>query len=249
MTSDAEQIPTGDGGVAVPGEAPVSMAGGRRRRLLGAAAGGVGVFLAVQARSALGQNLVQSPSAMMSGNTSPGQGNPTPLSGGFSPGFWKQPQHFSEWSNAGAVPPTFKQAVSECKNGQKGLSAANIVSPGTLVSVVFPGAPAGPDVGLWEVLASPKDFGAAGQLMRHLSAAWLNAGAVPNYPMTQAQVRDMWSQLATGGVYCPPGIDCHGGGMTPDEVVNYIEGMYDINASFDNEPCDSDDGNGKGKKT
>ena len=46
-----------------------------RRRLFRGAAGGVGVVLAVQAKTALGTGTCQSPSARMSGNTSPRGGN------------------------------------------------------------------------------------------------------------------------------------------------------------------------------
>ena len=64
-----------------------------RRRLFRGVPAGIGVLLAVQAKTALGAGVCISPSAMMSGNASPRPGDGSVCSGGRSPGFWKVPQH------------------------------------------------------------------------------------------------------------------------------------------------------------
>jgi len=206
-----------------------------RRRLVRGVAGGAGVLLSVHAKTALGAGVCKSPSAMMSGNTSPRPGNGTTCSGGRSPGFWKQPQKFSNWPAAGAVAPTFNVAVNNCATGMQNLTLANILTHGTLLTTAgFAGAPAG--VGLWAVLAFPNSF-TGGQLMRHLSAAWLNAGLFTGlsdkYPLTKQQVIDMWNATKSGGTYCPGSIvgGCGTNGWSSTQVINYISGMYDINAS------------------
>lgn len=213
-----------------------------RRRLFKGAAGGAGVLLAVHAKTALGtgvSGVCKSPSAMMSGNTSPRPGGGT-CSGGRSPGFWKVPQHFSYWSTAGATPATFDAPVAECASGLQGLTPANIATQGTLLtSIGFTGAPSG--VGMWAVLAFPTSY-PDGQLLRHLCAAWLNAGyftsASEKYPITKAQVVEMWLDLKSTGIYCPSSVgSCGSNGWSASQVISYIEGMYDINSNVDPNLC------------
>ena len=208
----------------------------KRRRILGAAAGGMGVLLSVQARTALGTGVCKSPSAMISGNTSPRPGVSQACSGGRSPGFWKQPQKFQYWSGAGATPPTFNVPVEACASGLGNIGKSNIQTPGTLVSTVLPGANVSASTGIWEVLAFPTSF-TAGQLMRHLISAWLNAGTFPDYPLTRNQILDMWNAVSIGGLYCPSNMSCGTNGMSADDVVAYIEGMYDINAELEQDIC------------
>lgn len=209
-----------------------------RRKLFRGAYGGVGVLMAVQAKTALGGGLCQSPSAQMSGNTSPRPGTGTTCSGGRSPGFWKVPQKFSYWSSTGATPPTFKLGVNVdlCSSGMQGLSMSDVENQGTLLTAVgFSGAPA--NTGLWAVLAFPNSF-TGGQLLRHLAAAWLNAGYFSSdaakYPLTKQQVIDMWNATKSGGLYCPSGMSCGvNQGWSSAQVINYISGMYDLNAGVD----------------
>ena len=208
-----------------------------RRRLFKGVAGGTGVLLAVHAKTALGAGACRSPSAMMSGNTSPRPRGGVPCSGGRSPGFWKQPQKFVNWGPAGATPATFNVAVNNCLSGMQALTLSNITSHGTLLTTAgFTDAPAG--VGLWAVLAFPNSYNPGGQLLRHLAAAWLNAGlfdgAGGQYPLTQLQVVAMWNATkpGSGGLYCP-GVTLGSctTGWTSQQVIDYISGMYDINAS------------------
>lgn len=209
-----------------------------RRNLIKGASGGVGVWLAVQSKTALGTTICQSPSAMLSGNTSPRPGAPT-CSGGRSPGFWKTPNHFQYWGTAGAVPPTFNCVVKECQTGMSTLSNSNIVVPGTLVSNVLPGAMVSATTGIWSVLAFPTSY-PNGQLMRHLIAAWLNAGYFASYPLTKAQVVEMWEATRSGGAYCPSSmLSCGSSGMYASDVIAYISSMYDINSDIDVDLCKS----------
>ena len=204
-----------------------------RRKLFRGLSGGAGVLLAVQARTALGAGTCTSVSATMSGNTSPRPGSGTTCSGGLSPGYWKVPQHFSSWAPAGARYPTFKQNVTVCSTGMKYLTLSNLLTPGTTLESVgfYGGAPSG--TGIWAILAFPGSF-SGGQLLRALAAAWLNAGYFntpgQQYPMTRAQIIDMWNATKSGGMYCPNGITCTTG-WSASQVVSYIEGMYDLNAS------------------
>lgn len=203
-----------------------------RRRLVTGMTGGV--LLAVQAKTALGNTVCQSPSAMVSGNASPNP-NPPPCSGGRSPGFWKVPQKFNYWDDI-AVPPTFRPeaGVSICSAGMQGLALSDIVTQGSPVSLALPSAsPTGPSVtspegfwGMWAVLAFPTEFN-GGQLMRHLIAAWLNANYFSDYPITTQQISEMWAETSDGGTYM---------GMTAQDVIDYISNMYDINAEVGEDP-------------
>lgn len=230
----------------------------RRRKLLTGTAAAGGVFLAMQAKTALGTTTCQSPSAMMSGNQSVRPGGGSPCSGGRSPGFWKQPQHFIYWAASGLVPPTFSVPVKPCLTGLSKISPCNISNQGTLLNSLFPGAPGG-SKGVWEVLAWPTNyptttgsgtectvtgssdvFGGKGQLLRALACAYLNAGQFGSsgYPITMAQVIDMWNAVKSGGLYCPSSITCAPGvGMSGTDIINYIQGMYDINADVDGDIC------------
>lgn len=216
-----------------------------RRRLFRGVGGGVGVLMAVSAKSALGGGVCQSPSAMMSGNTSPRPGTGSTCSGGLSPGYWVQPQHSPNWSTAGGVFPQVNGTVVTCTTGLNKVAFTDITSQGTTLQSVFTGwAPVGylGNVSMWWVINAPNDaiFGGAGgvgQLLRHLSCAWLNAGyfqtAAAKYPMTKAQVVDMWLQLKSTGSYCPGGLTCSKPWSAAD-VIAYISNMYDVNAPVDN---------------
>ncbi len=208
-----------------------------RRRLFKGLAGGTGVLLSVQAKTALGAGACRSPSAMMSGNTSPRPNSGVTCSGGRSPGFWKVPQKFNYWP-PGMVPATFNFPVSVCATGMQGLTLANVATKGTILSSKFPGAPS--DRGFWEVLAFPNECG--GQLLRHLAAAYLNSLAFTTpgaqYPLTTAQVVEMWTDLNTNGVYCPGSMvaGCGTTGWNQQTVISYISNMYDINSDLGPDP-------------
>lgn len=214
-----------------------------RRRIFRGVAGGAGVVMAVHAKTALGQAICQSPSAFTSGNQSPRPGTtPPPCSGGRSPGFWVQPQKFGYWEAVGALPPTFIPDLEPCPTGVSDLKASDILNQGTLLSAVVSPAPLPAplsDYGIWYALAFPTDltvFNTAvrGQLLRHLSAAWLNAKTFPDYPISLDQIRQMWVATGDGvGTWCPSGPTCLGA----EDIIAYISGMYDINADLAPLPC------------
>ena len=215
-----------------------------RRRLFKGVAGGTGVLLAVHAKTALGAGACRSPSADASGNTSQRPSSGITCSGGRSPGFWKVPQKFNYWAGAGATPPTFNSGVvvNECATGMQRLNLNSLAAQGTLLtSIGFLGAPA--NTGIWAVMAFPNSF-PGGQLMRHLSAAWLNAGYfggnAAKYPITKLQVIEMWNATKSGGRYCPNTISgCGTGtsGWSADQVIKYISDMYDINSGVEPDLC------------
>lgn len=222
-----------------------------RRKLFRGVSGGVGVMLAVPAKTALGNALCRSVSADMSGNTSPRPGNGSSCSGGRSPGYWKQPQHSGNWVTAGAEFPTFDKGVVLCStSGQNDLTLLNVKTSGTTFTAIgftnptpsikpsAPGTQSSPwRAGIWSVLAFPGEY-VEGQLLRHLVAAWLNAGmfnsATQQYPLTRIQIVDMWTQINNSGTgtYCPSSITCSTP-WTGDQVKNYIDGMYDINSTLE----------------
>lgn len=215
----------------------------RRRRLLTGTAAGAGVFLSVQAKTALGAAICQSPSVMVSGNQSTHPADNTNCWGGRSPGFWKQPGNFGNWR--GVTPPTFFSSahITDC-NGLKNVSPCDLETRGTLLTEIFSGAPA--NFGVWEVLVWPTNyptstgvltaacttsgssdvFAGKGQLLRALFCAYLNAGAQSSYPITRTQIIAMWDAVKGGGVYYPNGNSA--AGLTADGILNYIEGMYDL---------------------
>jgi len=229
--------------VSAASVAPVNAS---RRRLFRGIGGGAGVLMAVSAKSALGGGVCQSPSGMMSGNTSPRPGTGTTCSGGLSPGYWVQPQHSPNWQTAGGVFPQFNGTIVTCTTSLNQVSFTDITNQGTTLQSVFTGwTPKGSyqgSVSMWWVINSPNDPmfggpGGIGQLLRHLSCAWLNAGyfqgSAAKYPRTQAQVVDMWVQLNTKGSYCPGSLSCTKP-WTASDVLTYIQNMYDTNAPVDN---------------
>ena len=220
-----------------------------RRKLFRGASGGVGVLLAVHAKTALGAACA-SPSGMVSGNTSPRTVTGVVCSGGLSPGYWKVPQHNGSWPVAGATFPTFTKSVNLCTaSGMKNLTLGNLATTGTTFGQCgFTGvSPAGSELwknSIWAVLAFPGSF-SGGQLLRHCVAAWLNAGkfnlSSQKYPLSKAQVIAMWDATKSGGYYCPTGGTCTAAnGWSAIQVTSYIEGMYDLNASGGDPPlCES----------
>lgn len=214
-----------------------------RRRLFRGVSGGV--LLAVQAKTALGTGSTggggncKSPSAMISGNTSPRPGSGSTCSGGRSPGFWIQPQKSPYWTVAGGKFPTFNIATTLCSTNLSTIQKTNITDAGTLLTTIFPGANVPAGTSLWSALSPQAQFG---QLLRHLTAAWLNAGyftsTAQDYPLTQQQVIQMWEAVKNGGEYCPSSlISCGNKGMSATEVISYIEQMYDTNSDISTNLC------------
>lgn len=204
-----------------------------RRRLVSGVASGAGVLLSVQAKTALGSTVCQSPSAAISGNTSPRPGGPTSCTGGRSPGFWKVPQHFNSWR--GVTPATFKPSadIQPCASGLEGVKLSDIVLQGSTPSELglSPIPSAVGIYGVWAILAFPKNFGTLGQPMRHLLSAYLNAKLWPSdYPISLDEVKRMWTAVVNSQLYCPGSLSCSNASMwTPTQVIKYITDLYDFN--------------------
>ena len=203
-----------------------------RRRLFRGVGGAGGVLLAVSAKTALGGTVCQSPSAAMSGNTSPRPGSGSTCTGGQSPGYWCSTQCSSHWSTAHGAFPTF---TSPLKTTGTALTFSCISNHGTTLQSLFPGwVPSGTtsSISIWWVLYAPNDpmFGGSGPLLADLVAAWLNAGyytgSGAKYPLTQTQVVNIWTQLHTGMAYCPTSFGSCSKAWTPTQVKAYLEGMY-----------------------
>lgn len=250
----------------LPERTAASPSTGSRRRFIGATAGGVGVLLAVQARSALGGTCL-SPSALVSGNLShPADG--LNCTGGLSPTVWKlqgtQGQMANPWP-AGFTAPTFNTTLTDstgCNGGHDIANPKDVIAVdlsgnpmiGTPVDQVLPGAPG--NTGIWEVLAFPDFFTSpSGELMSHLLAAWFNALAFPGYPVKTWHISEMWEALKGGGTYCPSNLACNTDmGLTTSDVIAYLTTTYDLTSGLvavctTNGSSLSSDGNiGTGKK-
>lgn len=222
-----------------------SRAVGSRRRFIGATAGGVGVLLAVQAKSALG-GTCQSPSALVSGNLSrPADG--LNCTGGLSPTVWKlqdnQGRMINAWP-AGFSAPTFNTTLTDssgCNGGHDIANPKDVIAAvsgnaliGTPVTDVLPGAPG--NTGIWEVLAFPDFFTSpSGELMSHLLAAWFNALTFPGYPVKTWHVSEMWEALKGGAAstYCPSSLVCNSDmGLTASDVIAYLKSTYDLTSGL-----------------
>lgn len=219
----------------LPEGTSASRASGTRRHFIGATAGGVGVLLAVQARSALGQISCLSPSAMVSGNLSHHAGEAV-CSAGLSPTDWKLQINVSNWGKVSA--PTFKRNVTlldvDASAYKTGLDVSKnprsvMESVGTLVSTVLPDSDVPSSTGIWEFLAFPQNYATLYdcELMRHLIAAWINTNLLPDYPIKTWHIQEMWQSLRRGGSYCPSSLACTGTmGLTAAEVISYIKTTY-----------------------
>jgi hypothetical protein len=120
---------------------------------------------------------------------------------GYTPGYWKQPQHFAEWK-----PPYYPTTVS----GYGGHKA-------TLFDSVF--SPHYPHKTLLDVL-EPQVVGAGSpnDVARHIVAALLNVAAGRTQVLTVTVVRDMWAEYITTGSFSPSS----GVHWNHDELVAYL---------------------------
>lgn len=202
------------------------------------------MLLAVQAKTALGTGVCLSPSAIMSGNTSPRPGTGGNCYGGRSPGYWKQPQHSGSWV-APAIFPTFSNILNICAvSGTSTLLLSNISFTGTTFAMAGFGPINGaPSQSIWAVLAAKNSFPAnIKTLLYHCVAAWLNAVRfntdAARYPLIPQQVIDMWNATHAGGLYCPGGTGCSvAASWNKDQVVAYISGLYHLGMEPDPDLC------------
>jgi len=164
-----------------------------RRRFMKGGLAAAPVLMTLVSRPVLGAQCL-SPSAFCSGNvSSPSAG--APVCQGTTPGFWKQPQHFSDWPLGFNPTPTTSGSGKRLSTTAATMfhSSSTGFSVGTLYN--FKGKT------LLEVLETtggpPADVG------RHIGAALLNALTGRNSMPSDAIVRAIWNEYASKGYYEP----------------------------------------------
>jgi hypothetical protein len=207
-----------------------------RRRLFQGAAGSAGVLLSVHAKTALGSGVCKSPSAIMSGNTSPRPGSGITCHGGRHSQYWKKRSCLADWPGGCTKPQLSTTDLgytivegTAAPNGHRLLTAADVPGSkqGTMMSTVFTGAPTG--LSLWAAMAF-SDNTTGAELRRAVSAAYLNTlkftAAGSRYPITTLQLQQIWDATKTGGTYCPGTIGgCGSSAWTVAQVISYLDGM------------------------
>ncbi len=192
--SDPTQFPSGP--EAQPDDQHAHRAD--RRRLLQGGLAAAPVLLTLVSRPVLGQQCT-SMSGMMSGNTS-SPGKHLVVCTGFTPGYWKQEQHFSSWPSP-YIPKTV-QGVGDSK--------------ATKFHPCFAGSQFGSKT-LLEVL-DPSTADRAG-LGRHIVAALLNAQSGRTPVLTVAAVKTIWGECTAKGCYEPTA----GVRWYPQDIVAYLK--------------------------
>ena len=206
-----------------------------RRRLFKGAAGSAGVLLSVHAKTALGTGVCKSPSAIMSGNTSPRPGGGT-CYGGKHSHYWKKRSCISDWPG-GCTRPQLATADlgytivegSSTPNGHRLLAVGDVPNgkQGTMMNAVFTGATSG--LSIWAAMAF-SDGSTGAELRRAVCAAYLNSlkftDTSARYPVTTLQLQQMWDATKSGGTYCPGAIGgCGSSAWTPAQVISYLDGL------------------------
>lgn len=180
----------------------------KRRRLLRASLSAGPVLLALRGKSAMATTtggVCRFPSTWASVDPKAG-GNKAGLSHhpgsdpncsfGRSPGFWRQAQKRCWWPRgAGPKPDSLPCSFGGSPTGASPEMCAAYLGDGTKVNSVFSGASA-TNKTMQQLLCSE-----SGTDAWHYCAALLNAWTVVNYPLTPAQVIQMWNgTFAVGGV-------------------------------------------------
>jgi len=142
-------------------------------------------------------DVCRSPSGFVSGNASVAAGGGLACTGR-TPGYWKQPQHFSSWT-----PPY-------CPTTVEGSSARKA----TLFDACFTPHYSGQT--LLDVLEM--GGGPPNDVARHCVAAFLNAAAGWTPVLTVTAVKDIWNEYITLG-YFEPTAGVH---WDDSQIVNYL---------------------------
>ena len=194
---------------------------GTRRRLL---RGGLAAtpLLTLVSRPVLGSVQCARGSAFDSIPAS-GQGREQFCSGR-SPGYWKQPQHFGEWTPP-YIPGTLAQDSEADKKGKPngaallavGLGTSSFNPDATPFNSVFSPSPYADSVTLLDVLEA--GGGPPNDVARHIVAALLNAAAGLTPVLEVHEVQNLWFEYSTKGYYEPTaGIKWY-----HEEIVEYLE--------------------------
>lgn len=196
-----------------------------RRRLLKGGAAAAPILMAFTSRAALGScGVCTSPSRHASLNqfNSAHPGEQQYSCTGRSPGYYKTMQNLDGWPSGVTIPvlkkkdhgnwvsdtngtPPFSRFCAQERMESPGASFISIFGNADTMGPVVPTgsacAVASRPVCLWEILAYPTHLSTSyAQLARHLIAGYFNALTISNYPVTAAQIIDMWNNR-TG--YCP----------------------------------------------
>lgn len=175
----------------------------KRRRLLKAGMGGSAILATLKSRSTLACTTggCTTPSAYGSINSSIQHKKYT--CNGLTPGYWKQPQHYSEWPN-GYYPVD--------QYDYRG----RLVHAATKFGDCFSPNPFGNKT-LRDAMAA--ELGGTTDLGMHVSAALLNAAKGLTPVLSVNEIKEMWTATCNGGYYHPtPGID-----WDASKVVEYLK--------------------------
>lgn len=171
-----------------------------RRTAIKRAAGAGIIMSSLSSGSALASITCQKFSNWMSGSGSPRLVDELQCASGRSPGYWVQPQSFSQW--VGVVPPA---CTGNCRGQGSGSNIDDSVC--TRFSEIFFG---GVDDSFWKVLGDQPNFGIA----RPFAAAYLNATSIGGYPMTPLDVQDLWNTYRDSPELAP-------------DIIAYLQSTYE----------------------
>ena len=186
-----------------------------RRRLLKSGAAVAPVLLTLVSRPVLGGTCVSTSEA--TSLTGSQLGGEQQVCAGRTPGYWKQPQHFGEWT-----PPYTPGESGKKDKGDAQLAGASI-SPATVFHSGETGLLQGPhaDFGTATLLQvmSPELFNQDIDGMgRHIAAALLNAAAGLTPVLDESAVRRIWNDWSIHGYYEPTA----GVRWSSGEIVDYL---------------------------
>ena len=178
-----------------------------RRRLLkgGAAAGPLGLAIVTRPARATGQ-LCQSPSAFGSMHSS----RPTdeqPICTGRTPGYWKQPQHFSEWP--APYLPTDQPGL---------IGSATLFHGAGFLGHHFDGET------LLDVMKEGGNALGIVALGRHVAAALLNAASGKTAVLPVHTVLGIWNDFVANGYYEPTA----GVHWDEEQIVVYLKSTMPV---------------------
>lgn len=171
-----------------------------RRRLLQSGLAAAPVLLTMVSRPVLGQTCMRiSRLGSLNGSFSPG--TPPVSCTGYTPGYWKQAQHFSSWPSP-YIPKTIVGVGDRQATMFHPCFAGSQCAGKTLLEVLDPSATADKS-----------------GLARHIVAALLNAQAGRTPVLTVAKVKTIWQECTAKGYYeISAGVKCY-----PSEIVAYLK--------------------------
>jgi len=169
-----------------------------RRRLLQGGLAAAPVLLTLVSRPVLGAQCTTTSAKVSPGASGPG--NRVAVCSGFTPGFWKQEQHFSSWPSP-YIPKTVQGVGDRQATKFHPCFAGSQFGSKTLLEVLDP---------------STADRAA---LARHIVAALLNAQSGRTPVLTVGGVKTIWAECTAKGCYEPTA----GVRWYPQDIVAYLK--------------------------